>query len=259
MDRQGALALLEWQIELGALDAIGDRPVDRFALGKAQAAPAPPVAPILGSGVSASDEPADPVSVAARMAAEAKDLDALRLAMTAFDGCELKKGARSMVFADGVAGARVMIVGEAPGRDEDIQGKPFVGRAGQLLDAMFGAIGLSRVADEPQNALYITNVLPWRPPENRTPSKDEIAMFRPFLERHIELADPEVIVAMGNPSCFAILGREGITRLRGTWQEAFGRPVLPMFHPAYLLRTSAAKREAWADLLSLKARMRELA
>ena len=175
---------------------------------------------------------------------------ALRAAMAAFEGCELRKGARSLVFADGVPDARVMIIGEAPGRDEDREGRPFVGRAGQLLDRMFAAIGLDR-----QSSFYITNVLPWRPPQNRDPKPEEIAMMMPFLERHVALAAPEFVVLMGNISCQAVLGRRGITRLRGKWDEAMGRPALPMFHPAYLLRNPGAKREAWADLLSLKSRL----
>ena len=149
-----------------------------------------------------------------------------------------------------------MIIGEAPGRDEDIQGKPFVGRAGQFLDLMFSHIGLARTSPDAKTALYITNVLPWRPPQNRDPREDEIAMMRPFLQRHVELIDPEVLVIMGNHACQALLGRRGITRLRGSWAQAIDRPALPMFHPAYLLRNPAAKREAWADLLALRARLR---
>ena len=161
-----------------------------------------------------------------------------------------------MVFSDGVPGARDMIIGAAPGRDEDIEGKPFVGRAGQLLDLMFSHIGLSRENAEKEAALYITNVLPWRPPQNRDPQPDEMAMMLPFLQRHVELAAPDLIVAMGNHACQALLGKRGITRLRGNWAEAFGKPVLPMFHPAYLLRTPEAKRDAWADLLALKERLK---
>jgi DNA polymerase len=148
-----------------------------------------------------------------------------------------------------------MIVGEAPGRDEDMQGKPFVGRAGQLLDRMFDAIGMGRAHSDAAQALYITNILPWRPPQNRDPSPAEMAMMLPFVTRHIELAAPEIVVLMGNISCDGLLGRRGITRLRGQWQEVQGRPALPMFHPAYLLRQPAKKRETWADLLALKARL----
>ena len=189
------------------------------------------------------------------MAAVAQDLPGLAAAMAAYPHCELQRGARSLVFADGQPGARVMIVGEAPGRDEDIEGRPFVGRAGQLLDKMLAAIGMARDAARPQDGVYITNVLPWRPPGNRTPEPAEIAMLLPFLERHVALAAPEVLVLMGNTPCRALLGRDGITRMRGTWTEALGLPVLPMFHPAYLLRQPAAKREAWADLLALKAQL----
>ena len=161
------------------------------------------------------------------------------------------------MFSDGVPGARVMIVGEAPGRDEDRIGKPFVGRAGQLLDKMLAAIDMGRDRDG-ESAVYITNVLPYRPPQNRNPKPDEMAMMMPFLKRHIALAKPEVLVVMGNISCQALLGKRGITRLRGTWTEAHGLPVLPMFHPAYLLRNPAAKREAWADLLDLRARLQSM-
>ena len=249
MDHILARALLEWQVELGADEAIGDVPVNRFELpdklATARAAgPAVSTTPVL------PEQAADPVAQARTAAAAAGSLPELKAALAAFEGCELKKGARSLVFADGVPGARVMIIGEAPGRDEDREGRPFVGRAGQLLDRMLAAIGLSR--DE---SVYITNVLPWRPPQNRDPLPDEIAMMKPFLERHVALAAPEFLVLMGNISCDAVLGKRGILRLRGHWSEAMGRPVLPMTHPAYLLRSPEAKREAWADLLSLKARL----
>lgn len=244
-------ALLDWQIELGVDECIGDVPVDRYALEAKppqletkSATPAPAQVPIVGI---------DPVAVAREAAEAAQDLEGLRAAMGAFDLCELKKGARNLVFSDGVPGARVMVIGEAPGRDEDQQGKPFVGRAGQLLDKMFAAIGMGRAADMP---IYITNILPWRPPQNRDPKPDEIAMMMPFVEKHVALANPDLIVVMGNIACQGVLGRKGITRLRGQWDTALGKPVLPMFHPAYLLRNPIAKREAWADLLSLQARLK---
>lgn len=246
VEHHAALAALAWQIELGADEAIGDDPVDRYVLEvaapKKAAAAAPAMAPVAAAF--------DPVAEARALAAGADSLDDLRAALAGFEHCELKRGARNTVFADGVPGARVMVVGEAPGRDEDTQGKPFVGRAGQLLDRMFAAIGLSR-----DRGLYITNILPWRPPQNRDPRPDEIAMMVPFLERHVALAAPEFLVLMGNHSCHAVLGKRGITRLRGEWHEALERPALPMFHPAYLLRQPHQKREAWADLLALKARM----
>lgn len=248
-----ALALLDWQIELGATEAICDAPVDRYLVPEKTQAPQKPVdaAPVRGA-VPAAPE-VDAVAEATAHAAAAQDLEGLRAALGAFDHCTLKRGARNLVFSDGQAGASVMIVGEAPGRDEDREGRPFVGRAGQLLDRMLAAIDMGR--DHATHPVYITNVLPWRPPQNRDPNPDEIAMMRPFVERHIALAAPKVLVVMGNISAHALLGKKGITRLRGHWTEALGLPVLPMFHPAYLLRNPAAKREAWADLLSLKARL----
>lgn len=258
LDWHVARAALEWHVELGVEEAILDAPVDRFAVeAEARSARQAPAAPVVAQdrAVSAASPVAgpDPVAEAETAAMAAGDLAALQAALAAYPHCELRKGARNLVFADGVAGARIMVVGEAPGRDEDLQGRPFVGRAGQLLDAMLSAIDLSR-----SQSVYITNVLPWRPPQNRDPRPDEIAMMLPFLRRHIALADPDILVVMGNISCQALLGKRGITRLRGHWTEACGRPALPMFHPAYLLRTPLAKREAWADLLSLKAKLRQL-
>jgi DNA polymerase len=248
-----ALAMLEWQVELGATEAIGDAPVDRYALPAVQVKPQPARAG--AADPSAPEKPAevDPVMEAQAAARAAGSLEALREAMAAYPHCDLKRGARNLIFADGMPEARVMIVGEAPGRDEDIAGRPFVGRAGQLLDKMLGAIGIGRALAEAP--VYITNVLPWRPPQNRDPLPLEIAMMKPFLERHIELVSPDLLVIMGNISCQTLLGRRGITRLRGNWTEAMGRPAMPMFHPAYLLRNPSAKREAWADLLELKARL----
>ena len=240
------LAALAWQVELGATEAIGDAPVDRFAPPPKVEVPKPVAVPVEGD---------DPVAVARAAAGAARDLDGLRSAMAAFEGCELKQGARSLVFSDGDPAAPVMIIGEAPGRDEDREGRPFVGRAGRLLDRMLAAIGRDRGTP---GQVYITNVLPWRPPQNRDPRPEEIAMLLPFVERHVALAAPEVVVLMGNISCQAVLGRRGITRLRGNWTQALGLPVLPMFHPAYLLRNPAAKREAWADLLELQAKLEAL-
>lgn len=252
---EDALAALQWQVEMGVDDAILDAPIDRTALEakkpKPQAAPQPsaPLAPVA--------KPAeDPVQIAQKLAQSAQDREALHAAMAGFTGSELREAAQNCVFSDGHPSARVMIIGEAPGRDEDRAGRPFVGRAGQLLDKMLAAIHLDRLSDQAQSAAYITNVLPWRPPQNRTPTHDEIAMFLPFLQRHIELIAPEVIMVMGNTPCQALLGRSGITRLRGTWAQVQGIPVLPSFHPAYLLRNPAAKRDAWADLLALRAKLR---
>jgi DNA polymerase len=248
-----ALDALKWQVELGADEAIGDVPVDRFAV--AEKLPERSVVPAVVPVMTAAQN-TDAVALAAAMAAAADSLDDLREAMGAFDLCDLKKGAKNLVFSDGNPVARVMIVGEAPGRNEDLQGKPFVGEAGLLLDRMLAAIGLDRRSPDAESAVYITNVLPWRPPENRDPSPDEIAMFTPFLARHIELAAPDVLLVVGNISCQALLGQRGITKLRGTWTSALGKPALPMFHPAYLLRNPASKRESWHDLLTLQARLR---
>jgi DNA polymerase len=251
-------ALLEWQVELGVTEAILDAPIDRYALETVTPAPkvVAPETPKQATPEIVKAPEVDAVGLARTAAQTAGDLDALSAAMQAFEHCELKKGARSFVFSDGNPAARVMIVGEAPGREEDRAGRPFVGRAGQLLDRMLEAIQMGRAADNAAQAVYITNVLPWRPPSNRTPDAAEIAMMLPFLERHIALADPEIVVLMGNTPCQALLGRTGITRMRGDWVEVLGKPCLPMFHPAYLLRNPIAKREAWADLLSLKARLR---
>ncbi len=238
-------------MELGADEPIGEVPVNRYEL----VAEAPkPVVRTEAAPVAVSAE-ADAVATARAAVAGVTSLGDLAEVQAAYEHCELKKGARNFVFADGNPAARVMVIGEAPGRDEDLEGRPFVGRAGQLLDRMFAAIGLSRTAQDSDAAFYITNVLPWRPPSNRDPEPDEIAMMLPFLEKHVALADPDLIVLMGNTPCAAVLGQRGILRLRGKWAEGFGRPVLPMTHPAYLLRNPAAKREAWADLLELRARL----
>lgn len=256
LDFHTAKALLDWQIELGATEAIADAPINRYETAKE--APKPAAAP--QANVAAPVQPAevDAVAVAAQMAAGAQDLAGLRAAMEAFDLCDLKRGARNLVFAAGNPAARVMIIGEAPGRDEDREGLPFVGRAGQLLDKMLAAIGLDRSTEDAARAVYITNVLPWRPPQNRDPRPEEIAMMRPFVQRHVALANPDLLILMGNISCDAGMGQRGITKLRGQWASAFGRPALPMFHPAYLLRHPPAKRQAWADLLSLRAKLESL-
>ena len=252
LDFYTAKALLDWHVDLGADEAIGDVPINRYdvpkeapKMAKAKPAEAAPVAQYQGP---------DPVAVARQMAQGAHDLEGLKAAMTAFPHCDLKNGARSLVFSDGIAGAKVMVIGDAPTREEDQQGKPFVGPAGELLDAMFAAIGHGR--EDAMSPIYITSVLPWRPSQSRDAKPEDVAMMLPFLERHVALANPDILVLMGNQACEALLGLKGITKLRGTWSEALGKPALPMLHPAYLLRTRQAKREAWADLLSLQAKLR---
>ncbi|TQM93725.1 uracil-DNA glycosylase [Roseinatronobacter monicus] len=256
-----ARACLDWQVEMGVVEGICDAPVNRYALD-----PAPVVAPKAEAPKSAKLPPAsppvqkaDPVGEAQAMAEAAPDLEALQAALADFPHSELKRGARNLVFCDGQPEARVMIVGEAPGREEDRQGKPFIGEAGQLLDRMLAAINMRRDHPDPASSVYITNILPWRPPQNRDPSPDERAMFRPFVMRHIELINPDILILMGRISAITLLhSNEAITRIRGQWREVAGRPALPMLHPAYLLRNLAAKREAWADLLDLQARLRTL-
>ncbi len=252
--RAALLAALAWHVELGADEAIGETPVDRFAAEPVAAPPRQePEARVAAPAIAGE---ADVVAAAREIAASCATLAELSAALAAFDGCPLKAGARNCVFADGNPAARVMIVGEAPGRDEDLAGKPFVGRSGQLLDRMLAAIGLDRNAKDPSQAVYITNVLPWRPVQNRTPGGDETAMLGPFVERHIALAAPEFVVLMGAVSARHLLRTEtGITRLRGRWTRLpeHRLPALPTLHPAYLLRAPDAKRLAWRDLLSLRA------
>lgn len=199
------------------------------------------------------------VEDAREVARKATSVAELEAAVRAFEGCALKRTAKNTVFADGVVGAPVMIVGEAPGADEDRLGKPFVGVSGQLMDRMFDAIGMSRERD-----LYITNILFWRPPGNRTPTLAEQAICLAFTRRHIELAKPKLVVLAGGTAVKAVLDTtEGITRLRGKWatlrlDDGTEVPALPTFHPAYLLRTPASKRQSWWDLLSVDKKLREL-
>ena len=188
-------------------------------------------------------------ALARQLAKSAATLDELRRHMAAFDGCNLKFTAKNLVFADGNPNAAVMLVGEAPGRDEDLEGLPFVGRSGQLLDRMLAAIGLDRTS------AYIANVIPWRPPGNRTPTPHETEICRPFIERQIELVNPKVLVKLGGPSAKTLLNTtEGMLRLRGNWRvhttaSGIAIPAMPTLHPAYLLRTPAHKKLAWRDFL----------
>jgi DNA polymerase len=265
-----ALALLQWQIEMGADEAIGDIAPDRLAapLPVAKPAPAPtkprPASAFAQSPVTAppralTESAAEPVQSARILAAQATTIEALAALVAGFDACPLKRTATNTVFADGNPAAPVMIIGEAPGADEDRIGKPFVGRAGQLLDRMLAAIGLDRTG------VQITNVIYWRPPGNRKPTAAEIASCLPFVFRHIVLSQPKVLVLAGGTSASTLLDvTDGITRLRGRWFDLavpgldVPLPTLPMFHPAYLLRTPERKREAWRDLLALKAKLDEL-
>jgi DNA polymerase len=276
---EGAAALLRWYVEQGVDEAIGEEPIDRFA-----APPPPPAATTAAATVTAiapaapraptplraPPPPAAPrgpvplespqlVEDARSLAEGCSTLAELEAAIRGFEGCALKRTAKNTVFADGTSGAPVMIVGEAPGADEDRLGKPFVGVSGQLMDRMMGAIGLSR-----DGGFYITNILFWRPPGNRTPTTTEQGMCLAFTRRHIELVKPKVLVLAGGVAVKAVLDTtEGITRLRGKWTgytlgDGTVIPTMPTFHPAYLLRTPASKRQSWQDLLAIDKKLKEL-
>jgi len=248
-ERQSVQALLDWYEAMGADEAIGDAPVDRFARLVEQAPdPAPPAA---APRVAVAAPKSGPSVEAAGSAASLAELEAL---VARFEGCALKRTAKNLCFARGRDGARLMLIGEAPGRDEDLQGKPFVGRAGKLLDRMLDAIGLA------EDQVYITNTVYWRPPGNRTPTPEEVEACAPFLARQIELNAPDVLVLLGNAAAKNILHvTEGIMRLRGKWliYRSGDReiPALATLHPAYLLRNPEAKRLVWRDLLALKEKL----
>ena len=295
-------ALLDWYEAMGVDCAADAAPQDRFAesLRQAQARqkvrPAPesqqnrsssPQSPSprpTPAGASNQSHPSSNVAVhnaagasrpgglptnaqgavenARALALQADSLDQLRQTLAAFEGCSLKFSAKTLVFGDGNPKADVMFIGEAPGRDEDLQGVPFVGRAGQLLDKMMAAVNLDR------SNSYITNILPWRPPGNRKPSLDEQTLMQPFIHRHIELVNPKILVFLGGTSAQQLLGsKDGIMRLRGRWrtysiggQDKPQRdiPVMSTLHPAFLLRTPAQKRAAWQDLLEVAAKLDSL-
>lgn len=274
-DRPALAALLAFYADAGVDEALTDAPVDRFAehateqAARAErhaqaaapatgAAPAPAPAAAPRAPAQAAALPDEATAARAReLAASAQSLDELRALLAAFDGCNLKTTAKNLVFADGNPAADIMLVGEAPGREEDIEGLPFVGRSGRLLDRMLAAIGLDR------QSAYISNVIPWRPPGNRDPSPLETEICRPFIERHIALAAPKVLVTLGNPSTKLLLRTQtGIMRMRGTWsahRTAEGGEIatMPTLHPAYLLRNPAHKKLAWRDFLAIRAKLRE--
>ncbi|MBR0757323.1 uracil-DNA glycosylase [Bradyrhizobium jicamae] len=258
--------LLAFYLEAGVDCALGDEPIDRLAEVDAVPAvvpaaaatrpvlqnplrPAPPPMPAVPrSEITVAPETA--IASAREAARTAPTLEALRSLLETFDGCALKHTATKLVFADGNPEARVMFVGEAPGRDEDIEGLPFVGRSGKLLDRMIAAIGLDR------RSAYITNVIPWRPPGNRTPTPQETQVCLPFIQRQIELVNPDVLVTLGNPSTQALLStREGIMRTRGKWfdYDTGTRSIraIATFHPAYLLRSPSYKKMTWLDLRAI--------
>jgi DNA polymerase len=264
---KAAHELLTFYVEAGVDAAIDEQPHDFLSAPEAPvaaerpartaASAAPPRSPstrveTVPVRPAASPPPAPEAAVmAAREAARnASSLDDLRAILDRFDGCSLKGSASRLVFADGTPGSRLMLVGEAPGAEEDRQGLPFVGRSGHLLDRMLAAIGLDR------SKVYIANIVPWRPPGNRTPTPVETQICLPFIKRQIELCDPDVLVTIGQPSTGALLGLQGITKNRGRWvaYDTGTREIraMPTLHPAYLLRTPLAKRQAWRDMLAIK-------
>jgi len=256
--------LLAFYLEAGVDCALAEEPVDRLSEPDAPVAPAPTreaassqpsrEMPVAAKAAVPRGEIAPPPEAAIALAREAArtapTLDALRGMLETFEGCALRNTATKLVFADGNPQARIMFVGEAPGRDEDIEGLPFVGRSGKLLDRMMAAIGLDR------SKAYIANVIPWRPPGNRTPTPQETQICLPFIQRQIELVNPDVLVTLGNPSTQALLSaREGIMRTRGKWfdYDTGTRTIraIATFHPAYLLRSPSYKRMTWLDLRAM--------
>lgn len=271
--------LLRFYAEAGVDMPLSETPIDRFAepqrvapsqpatqaanvaerARQQQPRPAPAPAPTSRPVQAAADLPdTAQIALAREAAAQASTLDELREKLAAFDGCNLKFTAKNLCFADGDPSSDIMFIGEAPGRDEDMEGLPFVGKSGQLLNRMIESIGLKR------ENVYIANTIPWRPPGNRTPTPLETELCRPFIERQIELAAPKVLVALGGPAGKALTGApEGILRLRGNWKlhrtpSGVEIPVMPTLHPAYLLRTPAQKRFAWRDFLAVKLKLAEL-
>lgn len=270
--RSAAARLLEWQMAMGADEAIGEVPRDRFLPAPAaKANPPPRPSPVSGPATDgaraakaapvAPPPPQSAILASARQLADsAGNLAELRAIVESFDGCSLRRTATHTVFSDGNPDAPLMLIGEAPGADEDRIGKPFVGRSGQLLDRMLAAIGVERG----KNA-YISNILFWRPPGNRKPTAEETALCLPFVWRHIALARPKLVVLCGGTATSTLLGRsEGITRLRGLWFDLAvsgldkAVPAIAIYHPSFLLRAPANKVESWRDLLSIQSKMAEL-
>lgn len=274
---QNSLEILEWYDSVGVDLLLDETPVNRFQESLAAAKPTPTAyqpSGELGKRLAKSEEQAPKVTRASnssaivpdsqvvdrakQVARAANTLEELKTALLQFEGCNLKGTAKNLVFADGNPNSKIMLIGEVPERDEDLQGQPIVGRAGQLLDLMLQAIGLDRTK------VYITNVIPWRTPGGRTPSPPETEICRPFIERHIELINPDLIIPLGNFSAKTLLNTsEGITRLRGKWAEIKTEnsttKAMPILHPSFLLRQPAQKKLAWSDLLQVKQELENLA
>ena len=268
LSREDAFAALLWLVESGADETVGEQSINRVGM-PMQRSPEPHAPPSAArSGAAPAPSPTSPktaaipetsrsVEAAERLAACCRTLAELKAALANFEGCELKRHATNLVFADGNPAGGIMFIGEAPGGDEDRQGLPFVGRAGQLLDRMLVSIGLDR-----QN-VYITNIVNWRPPGNREPTPEEAAVCLPFLHRHIELANPKLLVLLGAVPVRHLTGLQGILKFRGRWENYGLRsgnkvPVMLTLHPAYLLRQPAAKRLAWKDFLTIADKLQRL-
>lgn len=259
LNRDEMVSVLEWYRAAGVDIAVGEEPIDRFA----QRPPARTAPVAVAQAERPVDRPAEALplggdpSEARSLAASAQTLDQLQAILGAYDGCGLKLRATQLVFADGNPEADIMLIGEAPGAEEDRQGKPFVGKSGQLLDRMLAAIGLDR------SKVYIANTVPWRPPGNRTPSPEEMALCLPFLHRQVELVAPKIVLTLGGPAMQTVFETtSGIIKMRGKWQAVtIGQhkvEALPTLHPAYLLRNPPAKQQAWMDMLSLKMKLEAL-
>lgn len=262
-DRDALQALLDFHVEAGVDLALDETPHNRFAepapapakprtQEPAPRTPQPAAPPPRALPKMAAAAPEDVAIMARELARDAQSLEELEALLREFDGCALKFSAKNLAFADGNPQGRVMLVGEAPGADEDRIGKPFMGRSGQLLDRMLATIGLDR------SQVYVANIVPWRPPGNRTPTPQEIAICKPFITRQIELAGPEFLLCLGGPAAQNLLGiKDGILRTRGRWftyKAEDGREIrtLPTLHPAYLLRQPLQKRLGWRDFTALR-------
>lgn len=280
-----ALAALSWQLEAGVDEILLETPVNRLNQPEPQAKTEPqdktepqplpqppktlphtPARPVQrrmhGAQAAALPNDEGAINDARTLAASCTSLEELKSALENFTGSPLKNTAKNTVFGDGNPKAPLMLIGEAPGRDEDIQGKPFVGRSGQLLDRILSAINRDRHHDDPAKAAWISNVIPWRPPGNRTPTPIETALLRPFIDRHIELIAPKIIVLLGGVAAKQMLATEqGIMRLRGKWRTIkihdHSFAAMPTFHPAYLLRQPAQKRLVWQDFLEIQEKLLE--
>lgn len=291
--RTALLSALEWQVDSGVTEILEDKPQDRTAINENETDSAAllsfapqgtdltadtkaPLPPMPGQAQPATAPAPDAAAISGaqeaiketkKLAKNATSLDELKQAIAEFDGISLKKTATNMVFSDGNPEARIMIVGEAPGADEDMQGLPFVGASGQLLDRMLKWVGLDRKASDVAEAVYISNIINWRPPGNRTPTDSEIAISLPFIEKHIALIKPEILIFAGGVAAKSLLREDNsISRLRGKWHDykpliggddATVIPALATYHPANLLNTPSHKKQVWQDLLTLKARLKE--